>query len=112
MFEKVRRAEYCAKKMKSTKEATRATQAEMDGKMLEIETQVKDMTRAKTACDADLRAKTSLTSNLQQECRQLQKKVVSLKDTMTSQATTINNLEGQLSKETKLRCVTSKRRTY
>ena len=90
-------------KMKSAKEAARATQAEMDGKMLEVDAQVKDMTRAKAACDADLRAKTTHASNLQTECRQLQKKIVNLRDTISTQTTTINNLEDQLSKENKLR---------
>ncbi len=86
--EKTEELSNMQKKMKSTKEANRATQAEMDGKMLEMETQAKDLTRAKAACDADLRAKTTHVSNLQQE---------------TTQATTINNLEEQLSKENKLR---------
>jgi chromosome segregation ATPase len=91
------------KKMNSAKEANRAAQAELDGKLLEMGSHVKELTRAKAAADADLRAKTTHATNLQAEAKQLQKKIVSLRDTMTSQATNINNLEDELSKENKLR---------
>ena len=91
------------KKMNSAKEANRAATAELDGKLMETAGAVKDLTRSKTACDADLRAKTQHVANLQAEAKQFQKKIVSLKDSQTTQATTINNLEDELGRENKLR---------
>ena len=91
------------KRMNSAKEANRAAMAELDGKLMESDGSVKDLTRSKTAIDADLRAKTQHVANLQAEAKQFQKKIVSLKDSQTAQATALNNVEDELSRENKLR---------
>ena len=53
--------------------------------------------------EGDLRVKSTQATNLQAECAQLQKRIVSLKDTQTQNLTRINTLEDDLNRENRLR---------
>eukprot|EP01045_Picozoa_sp_COSAG04_P011576 COSAG04_NODE_748_length_10610_cov_13.629436_5_plen_794_part_00 len=91
------------KMMQSMKEANRESTAQLDGKVMEMNAEVKEMTRVQAGTEGDLRVKSTQATNLQAECAQLQKRIVSLKDTQTQNLTRINTLEDDLNRENRLR---------